>query len=476
MLKKPRYAGLFYIWLFMNTTSNKHYSSSSSLAASALQVLEARWVVPVLPQGTVLEGHSVVTSDNCILEILPQEQARAQYPSARIVDLNEHVLIPGLINLHTHAAMSLMRGFADDKPLMQWLQQHIWPAEKRFVSEQFVRQGTLLGCAEMLAGGTTCFSDMYFFPQSVADAALQAGMRANIGLLVMELPTGYARDAEDYLQKGLQARDGWRESELLSASLAPHAPYTVSNATFEQIITYAEQLGLNIHTHLHETQAEIDESLKQYGVRPLQRLESLGLLGPGLVAAHGVHLTEAEIVSLARHGCHIAHCPASNLKLASGIAPVDALLNAGVNVAIGTDGAASNNRQDMFAEMCLAALLAKGASGDATSVPAVQALAMATINAAKALGQDNKLGSLEAGKYADIVAVNLSVMEIQPCYDVISHLVYSAGREHVSHVWVAGELKYQKLQGQAGIYADIEPAELKEISTEWQTRLSQYLA
>lgn len=460
----------------MNTTSNKHYSSASSLASPTLQVLKARWIVPVLPQGVVLEHHSVVTKDNYILAILPHEQARVQYPLARIVDLDEHVLIPGLINLHTHAAMSLMRGFADDRPLMQWLQQHIWPAEKRFVSEQFVRQGTLLGCAEMLAGGTTCFSDMYFFPQSVAEAALQAGMRANIGLLVMEFPTSYARDAEDYLQKGLQVRDGWRDSELLNASLAPHAPYTVSNATFEQIITYAEQLGLNIHTHLHETQGEIEESLKQYGVRPLQRLESLGLLGPGLVAAHGVHLTETEIAALARHGCHIAHCPASNLKLASGIAPVDALVRVGVNVAIGTDGAASNNRQDMFAEMRLAALLSKGASGDATSIPATQALTMATISAAKALGQENSLGSLEAGKYADIVAVNLSAVEIQPCYDVISHLVYSAGREHVSHVWVAGELKYQKLQGQAGIYANIEPAELKEISTEWQTRLSQYLA
>lgn len=460
----------------MNTALNKHYSPASSLALPALQVLEARWIVPVLPQGKVLEHHSVVTRDNRILAILSHEEARAQYPSARIVDLNEHVLIPGLINLHTHAAMSLMRGFADDKPLMQWLQQHIWPAEKRFVSEQFVRQGTLLGCAEMLAGGTTCFSDMYFFPQSVAEAALQVGMRANIGLLVMEFPTNYAHDAEDYLQKGLQARDGWRDSGLLSASLAPHAPYTVSNAAFEQIVTYAEQLGLNIHTHLHETWAEIEESLKQYGIRPLQRLESFGLLGPGLVAAHGVHLTDVEIASLARHGCHIAHCPASNLKLASGIAPVDALVKAGVNVAIGTDGAASNNRQDMFAEMRLAALLAKGASGDAASVSAAEALAMATINAAKALGQENKLGSLEAEKYADIVAVNLSAMEIQPCYDVISHLVYSAGREHVSHVWVAGELKYQKLQGQTGIYANIEPAELKEISTEWQTRLSQYLA
>lgn len=454
---------------------NQNFKSRSA-EQPALHSLEARWVVPGLPLGKVLDHHSVIVEGQRILDTLPTEQARERYPSAQTVLLDEHVLIPGLINLHTHAAMSLMRGLADDLPLMQWLQDHIWPTEKRFISERFVRQGTLLGCAEMLAGGTTCFNDMYFFPQAVAGAAVQAGMRANIGLVVMEFPTSYAHDAEDYLQKGLQARDDWRDSELLSASLAPHAPYTVSDSTFGNILTYAEQLGLNIHTHLHETEAEIEGSIKQYGVRPLQRLEALGLLGPNLVAAHGVHLSEAEIISLAAHGCHIAHCPASNLKLASGIAHVDALLKKGVNVAIGTDGAASNNRQDMFAEMRLAALLAKGASKDAASVPAAEALAMATINAARALGQEADLGSLESGKYADVVAVNLASIELEPCFNVVSHLVYSAGREHVSHVWVAGELKYQKLQGQAGVYANIEPAELKEISTEWQAQLNQYLA
>ncbi|MCB5189726.1 TRZ/ATZ family hydrolase [Methylobacillus arboreus] len=452
-------------------SDNHHFPPISTLHA-----LEARWVVPVIPQGEVLEHHSVVVEGSRILDILPVENARKQYPSAKPVVLDEHVLIPGLINLHTHAAMSLMRGLADDQPLMRWLQEHIWPAEKRFVSERFVRQGTLLGCAEMLAGGTTCFNDMYFFPQAVADAAVQAGMRANIGLVVMEFATGYAHDADDYLHKGLQARDSWRDNSLLSASLAPHAPYTVENRTFENIMTYAEQLGLNIHTHLHETHSEIEDSLKQYGMRPLQRLESLGVLGPNFVAAHGVHLTQAEMQSLADFGCHIAHCPASNLKLASGIAPVDALRKTGVNVAIGTDGAASNNRQDMFAEIRLAALLAKGMTGDAASTPAADVLSMATINAAKALGQENEIGSLELGKYADIVAVKLSSIEVQPCFDVISHLIYAAGREHVSHVWVAGELKYQKLEGQAGVYANIEPAELKEISTEWQTQLSQYLA
>lgn len=446
-------------------------------AQAVASIIEARWVVPVAPLGTVLEQHSVIVdAAGRIQDILPTPDARLRYRATQVVVLDEHVLIPGLINLHTHAAMTLLRGFADDQPLMRWLNDYIWPAEKRFVSEKFVRDGSLLGCAEMLAGGTTCFSDMYFYPQAVAEAALQSGMRANVGLVVMEFATSYARDAEDYLQKGLQLRDAWRDQPLLSASLAPHAPYTVEDKTFENVVTYAEQLGLNIHTHLHETRTELDESLKRYGVRPLQRLESLGVLGPNFVAAHGVHLETSEMQVLAEHGSHIAHCPASNLKLASGIAPVTALRQAGVNVAIGTDGAASNNRQDMFAEMRLAALLAKGASGDAASVSAAEALAMATINAARALGQDANIGSLEIGKMADMVAVKLSATEIQPCFNPISQLVYSAGREHVTQVWVAGKLQYQQLEGLVGIFANIEPAELKEISTIWQAQLSQSLA
>lgn len=452
-------------------------TDNSAAPQAVACIIEARWLVPVVPLGAVLEHHSVVVDvAGRIQDILPTPQARARYVAEQVVVLDEHALIPGLINLHTHAAMTLLRGYADDQPLMRWLNDFIWPAEKRFVSEKFVRDGSLLGCAEMLAGGTTCFSDMYFYPQAVAEAALQSGMRANIGLVVMEFATSYARDAEDYLQKGLQLRDSWREHPLLSTSLAPHAPYTVEDKTFENVVTYAEQLQLNIHTHLHETQAELETSLQRYGVRPLQRLERLGVLGPNFVAAHGVHLESSEMQILAEHGCHIAHCPASNLKLASGIAQVTALRKAGVNVGIGTDGAASNNRQDMFAEMRLAALLAKGESGDAASVSAAEALAMATIHAARALGQEADIGSLEVGKMADMVAVKLSATEVQPCYNPISQLVYSAGREHVTQVWVAGKLQYQQLEGQAGIYANIEPAELKEISTVWQAQLSQSLA
>ncbi len=435
-------------------------------------VITAKWIVTV--SGDVLERSAVVIHDGKIIDILEQGRLSERYIADISMSLDDHVLMPGLINLHTHAAMSLMRGLADDLPLMTWLQDHIWPAEKQVLSERFVREGSLLGCAEMLAGGTTCFADMYFYPHSVAEAVMQAGMRANIGLVVLEFPTSYASDADDYLLKGLEARDRWRNHELLTSSLAPHAPYTVENQNFEKIITYAEQLGLGIHTHLHETKDEISQSLERFGVRPLQRLASLGLLGPGFLAAHCVHLEPEEMEMLAAFGCHVAHCPASNLKLASGIAPVTDLLGIGVNIGIGTDGTASNNRLDMFAEMRLAALLAKGTSGNAAALPAWQAVEMATLGAARALGLDDKIGSIEVGKCADLIAVRIADTQTLPCYDPVSHLVYAAGREHVTHTWVAGELRYQKLDGHQGVYANIEPSELKEITTAWQSRLSEF--
>lgn len=439
-------------------------------------LVEARWILPIVPFGSVLEYFSVVVDKGRIIDLLPTDQARNRYRAPSVNLLDEHVLIPGLINLHTHAAMTLMRGLADDLPLMIWLQEHIWPAEKQLVSERFVRDGTLLACAEMLGGGVTCFNDMYYYPHSSIDAVLQAGIRANIGLVVLEFATAYANDADDYLQKGFDIRDAWRDNQKLAFSLAPHAPYTITNRTFEKIVTYAEQLNVGIHTHLHETMDEITQSIAQHGVRPLYRLADLGLPGPNLTVAHCVHLEPSEIDLLAEYGCHVAHCPTSNLKLASGMAPTTDLLKHGINIGLGTDGAASNNRLDVFSEMRLAALLAKGTSGDAAVLPAEQALQMATINAARAMGLDDKIGSLEIGKLADMAAVKISGPEMQPCFDPVSHLVYVAGREQVTHTWVAGELQYQKLDGQEGVYANIEPAELKEIISTWQPNLSRYRA
>ena len=405
-------------------------------------ILSARWVLPIVPSNTLLENCAVVVQSGKILDVVPVLAAREKYQATENINLDEHVLIPGLVNLHTHAAMSLMRGLADDLPLMPWLQEHIWPAEAKLVSPSFVRDGTLLACAEMLSGGVTTYNDMYFYPEAAAAASVQAGMRANLGLVVLEFPTQYATDADDYIAKGSDARDHLRDEPLISFSFAPHAPYTVADGTFQRIATLAEQLNIGVHTHLHETQGEIAQSEQTHGLRPLVRLANLGILGPNLTLAHCVHLQDAEIKLLAANGCHIAHCPSSNLKLASGIAPINQYV--GVNIGLGTDGAASNNRLDMFTEMRLAALLAKGRSGDATAISAHQALQIAIINGAKALGLDDKIGSIELGKLADITAVKISDFAMQPCFDVASHLVYVAGREQVSHVWVNGDLKYHK--------------------------------
>ena len=401
-------------------------------------LIRARWVVPVEPAGAVLEDHVVAVRDGLIEAVLPLAVALLRYPEREITELRQHALIPGLVNAHTHASMALMRGLADDLPLLRWLQEHVWPAEMRHVSPQFVRDGTLLACAEMLRGGTTCFNEMYFYPEAALESVLESGMRAALGMIVVEFASSYASDPDDYFEKGLALRDRWREHPLLSFCLAPHAPYTVSDATFRRVAKLVGEVEVPVHIHLHETGEEIERSLAEHGVRPIERLHRLGLLGPGLIAVHAVHLTEEEIVLLARHGSSVVHCPSSNLKLASGFAPVARLMAAGVNVALGTDGAASNNRLDTMQEMRLAALLAKAVARDAQAVPAHAALRAATLGGARALGLEAKIGSITPGKWADLAAVRLAGPELIPCYDPVSHLVYAAGREQVSDVWVGG--------------------------------------
>jgi 5-methylthioadenosine/S-adenosylhomocysteine deaminase len=434
---------------------------------SADTVIEARWIIPIEPHGTVLNDHSVAIAGDRIAAVLPRAEMRRRCKAGRTIDLSTHALIPGLVNLHTHAAMTLMRGLADDLPLMDWLEKHIWPAEAGHVSAQFVYDGTVLACAEMLRGGVTCFNDMYFFPEMAGRAALDAGIRAVLGIVLVEFPTAYASDAQDYLRKGLAMRDELKSEPLLSFCMAPHAPYTVSDRSFEQILTLSEQLQIPINTHLHETRGEIRESEGKFGMRPLARLEKLGLLGPSFIAVHAVHLDPAEIALLARLGTSVAHCPSSNLKLASGIAPVGALLSAGMNVGLGTDGAASNNRLDVLSEMRLAALLAKAASDNAETLPAHVALRMATLNAAKALGLEQKVGSVETGKCADLCAVNLASIELSPCYDPASQLVYAAGRENVSHVWVGGKLLVEQ-----GRLLQVDETAVARKAREWQSRIA----
>ena len=401
-------------------------------------LLRPRWIIPVEPAGAVLEDHSVALRDGVIEAIVPDSAATARFSSYACVELGEHVLIPGLVNAHTHAAMSLMRGLADDLPLMRWLEEHIWPAEAKHVSPAFVKDGSLLACAEMLRGGVTCFNDMYFFPEATLEAALEAGMRVSLGMIVFDFPSAYGSDADDYLVKGLALRDRWREHPMLSFCLAPHAPYTVSDASFRKIARLAGEVDVPLHIHLHETAHEITRSLAEHGVRPVERLQRLGLLGPGLIAVHAVHLSDAEIALLAKHGASVVHCPSSNLKLASGFAPVAKIAAAGINLAIGTDGAASNDRLDMFEEMRLAALLAKAVAEDAEALPAHAALRAATLGGASALGLEARIGSISPGKAADLAAVRISGPELSPCYDPASLLVYAAGRRDVTDVWVAG--------------------------------------
>lgn len=440
-------------------------SSPISMPEKIDLLVEARWIAPVEPD-VLLTGHALAVRGSRIVDLLPANEAQLRYEADEHLQLSNHLLIPGLINLHTHAAMSLMRGMADDLPLMDWLQKRIWPAEAAHVSSDFVRDGTLLACAEMLKGGITCFNDMYFFQQAAAEAATQLGMRAALGITIIDFPTAFASDADDYLAKGLAIRDQWLKHPLVSFCLAPHAPYSVSDAGFERVLTLSELLGLPIHCHLHETSGEVKESLERFGCRPLARLKRLGLLGPNFIAVHAVHVDAGEIEELARHDCSVAHCPTSNLKLASGVAHITAMAQSGINIGLGTDGAASNNRLDILQEMRHAALLEKVYSGDAGSLPAHQLLAMATLNSARALGLDHLIGSLKPGKEADFCAIDFSAPEIQPCYNPVSHLVYVAGREQVSHVWVAGRCCVRDKK-----VAFLPENDLNYVASLWQNRL-----
>lgn len=402
------------------------------------QILNADWVVPVDDKNSVLHKHSVVLDAARIVDVLPQHQCLEKYSANETLNLAEHVLIPGLINLHTHAAMSLMRGMADDLPLQEWLEKHIWPTEAEHIDRQFVYDGSLLAAVEMLKSGTTYFNDMYFFPDEVAKAAIASGIRASVGMIVIGFPTAWASSTDEYFSHGQRVHDQYRSHPLISTCFAPHAPYTVDDKALKRIATIAEELDVPIHIHLHETSREIDEHIGTHGMRPMERLNRLGILSPRLIAVHMTSLSDGEITELAKLGVNVAHCPESNLKLASGFCPLQKLLDQGVNVGIGTDSAASNNDLDMLSEMRTAALLAKGVSQDACAAPAEAVLRLATRGAAKALGREHELGSLEAGKLADVVAIDLSQTINQPIYDVVSQIIYAGHRDQVNHVWVGG--------------------------------------
>jgi 5-methylthioadenosine/S-adenosylhomocysteine deaminase len=404
-------------------------------------LIEARWVVPIEPYGVVLEDHAVAIDGGVILSILPIDQARTRYLPRERVTLDEHALIPGLINAHTHNPMTLMRGLADDQPLMTWLQDHIWPVEAKVMGPEFVRDGVELAIAEMVRGGTTCVSENYFFPDVIGATYRQFGFRAVVGLPVIEYPSPWAKTRDEYFERALEVHDDFRGEDLLTTAFVPHAPYTVSDESFERIRMLSDQLDIPVHLHTHETAQEVEDSRRDHGIRPFQRLQKLGIVNDRLIAVHMTQLTDAEIAACAEAGVSVVHCPESNLKLASGFCPAEKLRRAGVNVALGTDGCASNNDLDMFGEMRTAALLAKGVIGDAAAFDATYTLRAATLNGAKAIGLGDRIGSIEVGKQADLVAVRLDALETQPLFHIASQLVYATGRHQVSDVWIAGHRK-----------------------------------
>ena len=403
-------------------------------------IVSAGHVVTIDRHDRILHDHAVVIRSRKIAAILPLADAIRRYPGAAQLSLPGHVLMPGLINAHTHLAMNLLRGLADDLPLMSWLHEHIWPAEAKWVSDEFVHDGALLAIAEMIRGGITCFADMYFFPNATARAATQAGVRAALHAPVLEFATSWAANADEYIHKALALHDDYKNHPLISIGIGPHAPYTVGDETLRRILMLTNELlvPMPIQMHVHETAIEVAEATQRGGVRPLARLHALGITGPSFQCVHMTQVNDEDLAILRNTGAHVIHCPESNLKLASGFCPIDRLVKAGINVALGTDGAASNNDLDLFSEIRTAALLAKAVSGDATAFPAIAALRAATINGAKALGLDASTGSLEIGKSADLIAVDLGALETQPLYNVISQLVYATGRQQVTHVWVAG--------------------------------------
>jgi len=400
--------------------------------------INARWLIPIEPEAVVLENQAVILQGSRIAAVLSQADADQTYRARETLDLNRHVVMPGLINMHGHAAMSLFRGMADDLPLMTWLNDHIWPAEGAFVSEQFIADGTQLAMAEMLRTGTTTFSDMYFFPEIAAQAARDVGMRAQICFPLLDFPTSWGSGPEQYLDKGRLLIDSWQNDEFITPAIGPHAPYTVSDGPLKQAAALSAETGAPIQIHLHETATEVSDAVAKDGKRPVARMVETGILGPNSQCVHMTQMDDEDIASILNTGAHIVHCPESNLKLASGLCPVQKLMDAGINVAIGTDGAASNNDLDLFGELGTAAMIAKVVANDAAALGAHRALTMATLNGARAIGRDHELGSLVPGKLADIIAIDLSDPFLQPVYDPASHLVYSNHGRAVSHSWING--------------------------------------
>ncbi len=429
-------------------------------------LIEAGFVVPVEPHGVVLEDHAVAVQGSTIVAVLPTAEARDRFSPAQTVSRPGAALIPGLVNAHTHNPMTLLRGIADDLPLKVWLQQHIWPIEAAVMAPDYIADGVTLAIAEMLRGGTTCCNENYFFPDVQAATYKRHGFRARIGLPVIDFPSAWAASDDEYFARAGEVHDAWRDDPLIDTAFAPHAPYTVDDANFERVRMLADQLDIPVHLHLHETAQEVQQSIQEHGQRPIARMDRLGLLNDRLIAVHMTQLTEAEIHLCAERGVSVVHCPESNLKLASGFCPACALQRAGVTVAIGTDGAASNNDLDMFGETRTAAILSKAVAQDAAGLDAFAALRAATLGSARAMGFDHLIGSIQPGKQADLACVDLSALETQPLHHVVSQLVYATGRHQVTDVWIAGHHKLRERR-----LVDMDEAGIVANARQWRARI-----
>ncbi len=426
-------------------------------------IVSAPYVLPVAPHNQVLENHAVAVRNGQIAEVGPRGAIDAAFNPARRLDLAHHILMPGLVNAHGHAAMTLLRGAGEDQSLQAWLQETIWPLEGRLMNPDFVNLGTELAMAEMLSSGTTTCSDMYFFPEVVARQAVQAGMRVQVAVPVIEMPNAWSQSVSEGLHKALALHDHYRHQELVKIAFGPHSAYTLAEEDLQKVAMYANELDAGIQIHLHENAAEVSEAVQQQGCSWVMHLNEIGLLGPQLQAVHMTTLTAEEIDVVAASGARVVHCPSSNLKLASGYCPVNQLRQAGLCVGLGTDGAASNNRLDMFKEMHLAALLEKHATADPTCAAAPDMLRMATLDSARALGMDHLIGSLEAGKAADMISVDIHHAGMLPLYDPFAALVHGNCGEAVDHVFVNGETLLSN-----GQLTRIDSPALTEAVTIWQ--------
>ncbi len=440
--------------------------TETPIAQACDLLIEAGWVVPIEPHGVVLVDHAVAVNDGVILAVLPRAAANSAWTARETIRRPQSVLLPGLVNAHVHNPMTLLRGVADDLPLMRWLTGHIWPIESAVIGPEFVADGIELAIAEMLRGGSTCCNENYFFPDVAAATYRRHGFRALVGLPVIDFPTAWAASQDEYFDRACEVHDLYRRDDLVRTSFAPHAPYTVCDASFERIRLLSDQLDIPVHCHVHETAQEVADALRLHGMRQIARLDSLGLINDRLIAVHMTQLTDAEIALCAGRGVSVVHCPESNLKLASGFCEVEKLRRAGINLALGTDGCASNNDLDMFGELRTAALLAKGVAQDASALDAASALRMATLGGARALGFGELIGSIESGKRADLICVDMDRIETQPLYHPISQLVYATGRQQVSDVWIAGRGLLRD-----GVLTGMDPEALRAKARQWHDRI-----